>query len=132
MEGIGPFSIENAYVGLDAGARARVLPVTPTFWESLGSEALADVARLVSCFTFTSAWNTWEMHPAGEEIVLLLSGRACLRLQRGDEPVQEVLLETAGDYVLVPAGAWHTATTSVPTTMLFVTPGEGTEHRPVD
>lgn len=131
VEDIGPHRIEDAYVGLDAGAGARVLPVTPTFWQTLDTAAFADVRRLVSCFTFTAPWSTWEMHPAGEEIVLLLSGRACLHLQHGDEPVREVVLEHAGDYVLVPAGAWHTATTSEPTTMLFVTPGEGTVHRPV-
>jgi len=31
----------------------------------------------------------------------------------------------------VPQGAWHTAKTHVPTTMLFLTPGKDTEHRPV-
>ena len=34
-------------------------------------------------------------------------------------------------HVVVPKGTWHTARTSVPTKMLFVTPGQGTENKPV-
>jgi hypothetical protein len=40
-------------------------------------------------------------------------------------------LRDAGSYVVVPKGVWHTARTSVATRMLFVTPGEGTENRPI-
>ena len=39
---------------------------------------------------------------------------------------------TNAEILLVPPGVWHTARIDVPTVMLFVTPGEGTEHRPVD
>jgi hypothetical protein len=35
------------------------------------------------------------------------------------------------DHVLVPPNTWHTVRTEVATTMLFLTPGAGTEHRPV-
>jgi len=38
-------------------------------------------------------------------------------------------LSDPGSYVVIPAGIWHTARTSVATRMLFVTPGEGTENR---
>jgi len=38
-------------------------------------------------------------------------------------------LAKPGDYVVVPRGTWHTAHVSVPTRMLFVTPGEGTENK---
>jgi hypothetical protein len=31
----------------------------------------------------------------------------------------------------VPKGIWHTANTTLPTKMLFVTPGAGTEHKRV-
>ena len=40
-------------------------------------------------------------------------------------------LRDPGSYVVVPKGTWHTARTSVPTRMLFMTPGEGTENKPV-
>jgi oxalate decarboxylase/phosphoglucose isomerase-like protein (cupin superfamily) len=72
-----------------------------------------------------------ERHPAGEELVMLLSGAATLVLEDESGQEQSVHLSDPGSYVLVPRNVWHTARTSVPTTMLFLTPGAGTEHRPV-
>ena len=43
-----------------------------------------------------------------------------------------VHLSRAAEFVLAPRNVWHTARTSIPTTMLFITPGEGTEHLPCD
>ena len=84
---------------------------------------------LLSCHTFKEDWSSWERHPAGDEIVCLLSGAATMILEEGGAE-EAVRLEKAGEYVVVPKGTWHTARTSVSTTMLFVTPGEGTENRP--
>ena len=41
-------------------------------------------------------------------------------------------LHDAGAFTIVPKGTWHTAKTTVPTKMLFITPGAGTEHKPID
>ena len=38
-------------------------------------------------------------------------------------------LDTPGSFVVVPKNTWNTAKVHAPTTMLFVTPGEGTENR---
>ena len=38
-------------------------------------------------------------------------------------------LSERGSYVIVPKSTWHTARTTKPTVMLFVTPGEGTENK---
>jgi hypothetical protein len=40
-------------------------------------------------------------------------------------------LRESGSFAIVPRETWHTARTSVPTRMLFVTPGEGTENKPL-
>jgi quercetin dioxygenase-like cupin family protein len=85
---------------------------------------------LVATFAFDADWTTWERHPAGDELVCLLAGRVTLVLDR-DGRRETVELNKAGEYVLVPKGTWHTAHTNVPTKMLFVTPGEGTENKPV-
>ncbi len=130
MKEIEPLDLASTFVALDATSGARALPVTPDFWPALESGALGDVTRLVSSYTFTADWPTWERHPAGEEVVLLISGRAQLELQEGTEPVRCVTLAHAGEYVLVPPGVWHTARIEAPTMMLFITPGEGTENRP--
>ena len=85
---------------------------------------------LVATFAFDSDWSTWERHPAGDELVCLLSGEVRMVLDR-DGAEEVVDLRKPGEYVLVPRGTWHTARTAVPTNMLFVTPGDGTENKPV-
>lgn len=77
---------------------------------------------------FSADWNTWECHPAGDEIVLLLSGAATL-LVRQHGRNQALPLAAPGDYCIVPAGCWHTARVIQPSGLLFVTPGAGTENR---
>ena len=84
----------------------------------------------MTAFTFSESWATWERHPAGAELVMLLSGAATVVLEEQDQE-RTVELDQPGAYVLVPPNVWHTARTTVPTTMLFLTPGAGTEHRPV-
>lgn len=82
---------------------------------------------LVSVYHFDSAWNIWERHPAGDELVVLLSGSATLTIRKeGEDDVEE--LSEPGAFVVVPRNTWHTAETSEPTRMLFITPGEGTEN----
>lgn len=124
--------ILGTYLHFRDDGRADAVPVTDTFWADLSAGRMPqlDQGRLMSAFTFSKPWSTWERHPAGEELVLLLSG-ACellLDLPDGERPTQ---LLTPGAYVLVPPNVWHTARTSVPTALLFLTPGAGTEHRPI-
>ena len=82
---------------------------------------------LVSGFRFTGDWPTWEKHPAGDEMVVLLSGEATFLLRResGDE---SIALKEPGEFVIVPRDTWHTARIDQPTTMLFITPGAGTRN----
>lgn len=128
----GPEDIQQTYLHVQDGGATVPLPVSATFWQDLGSGAWPQLeqGRLMSAYTFSEPWAVWERHRAGEELVLLLSGAATLVLQE-PQGEREVKLETVGAFVLVPKGVWHTARTSVPTTMLFLTPGAGTEHRPV-
>jgi mannose-6-phosphate isomerase-like protein (cupin superfamily) len=105
------------------------VPVNPALYETLDRDFDGFKGHvLVSVHEFSQPWATWERHPAGDEIVLLLSGRATmlLRTADGDESIR---LEEPGTYVVVARGIWHTAQTSEPTRMLFITPGEGTENR---
>jgi mannose-6-phosphate isomerase-like protein (cupin superfamily) len=68
------------------------------------------------------------MHPKGDEIVCLLSGSVTFILERESGP-QTIELVESGSYVIVPKGTWHTAKARGPCRMLFITAGEGTEHR---
>lgn len=82
---------------------------------------------LISAHQFSEDWPTWEKHPAGDELVVLLSGRAEILMRRksGDE---SITLESPGACVIVPRDTWHTARIARPTSMLFVTPGEQTQN----
>lgn len=106
--------------------------VSESFWTALveGHRPDLDRGRLMSAYSFSESWPSWERHPAGEEVVMLLSGAATVVLEvAGAERV--VRLSETGTYVLVPPNTWHTVRTTVPTKMLFLTPGAGTENRPV-
>ena len=125
--------ILSTYLHVQDGARIEPLVVSAAFWNELadGKHPQLDQGRLMSAFTFSEPWPTWERHPAGEELVMLLAGAATVVLEESGR-ARAVDLTEAGSYVLVPRNVWHTARTNVPTTMLFLTPGSGTEHRPVE
>ena|SRR5579862_8709284 len=123
--------LSSTFVVVEPNHAAIPVAVTPTVFEELDRRFDGFRGRiLVSSLGFDADWPTWEIHPAGDEIVCLQSGRATLVLER-DGGEKTIELREPGSYVIVPRGTWHTARTSVPTTMLFVTPGEGTRNRPV-
>jgi len=71
----------------------------------------------------------WEIHPSGEEFLYLLSGRmACVFEELHGERVVEL---RAGEACIVPQGVWHRLRVHEPGDLLFITPGEGTAHRPL-
>lgn len=83
---------------------------------------------LVGLHTFTSSWDTWEVHPEGDEIVACLSGRIVLHQEIDGKKTKHLLLPN--DAAINPKGAWHTADIEEPSTALFITSGRGTQHRP--
>jgi mannose-6-phosphate isomerase-like protein (cupin superfamily) len=85
--------------------------------------------RLVSMFSFTGAWDSWEMHPMGEEAVICLTGRMTIHQEHRDGTTATVTIGP-GEYAVNPAGTWHTADIEGAATALFITSGAGTEHRP--
>lgn len=85
--------------------------------------------RLVSQYTFTESWNSWEMHPAGAEVVICTAGTLTLIQEHADGTVATVTLGP-GEYAINPPGVWHTADIVGHATAVFITPGEGTQHRP--
>ena len=124
--------LASTYVRLRNDATTELLPVDETFWERISSGKLGSFHHeyLVTMHSFKADWPMWEMHPNGDEVVCLLSGSVAFVIDEGGT-YKNVLLDKPGDYVLVPKGAWHTAKANVETAMLFITAGEGTEHRPV-
>tara|TARA_R110002033_G_scaffold56320_8_gene105302 strand:+ start:160 stop:486 length:327 start_codon:yes stop_codon:yes gene_type:complete len=84
--------------------------------------------RLVSMYSFTENWNVWEMHPNGTEVVLCTAGEITL-IQEMAEGLQRRSTLSSGEYAVNAPGVWHTADIEVSATVVFITAGEGTEHR---
>ncbi len=125
----GPHDLEQVRVVFQPGGDAVLKPVTPSFYQEL--DAFGDFKGhiLVQTFRFEGPWGVWEMHPEGDELVYLISGDTDFQLKLPGEAPKTVRVSEPGSYVMVPKGAWHTATPHAPTTMLFVTPGAGTLNR---
>jgi mannose-6-phosphate isomerase-like protein (cupin superfamily) len=125
--------IGSTYVHLEEGGAAAPVPVDERFWSDLAGGRRPDLEQgwLVTQFSFSEDWDSWEMHPEGEELVLLMSGSVDFILDDGGDP-RTVELRQPGAFALVPRGAWHRARPHAPTTMLFITQGRGTRHRPYD
>jgi mannose-6-phosphate isomerase-like protein (cupin superfamily) len=127
------FPLDRYPVHLGRGGTVVRLPEmdgTPAWYERYGAAhgADGDDGRLVSMYTFTESWDTWEVHPNGEELVCCVAGSITLH-QEVDGATRTVTLH-AGDAVVNPPGAWHTADVDGPCTAFFVTSGRGTEVRP--
>lgn len=118
----------QTYVVLAADGSAMQLPGGAAFW----SRPQPELDRfgqgwLISEFECSADWPNWEMHPQADEFVYLLDGDVVFQLQ-DDTGITSVCLKGRGA-VVVPRGVWHTAKVSVPSRMLFVTLGAGTQHR---
>jgi quercetin dioxygenase-like cupin family protein len=86
-------------------------------------------ARLVSLYSFSESWTSWERHPVGDEAVICTAGEITLIQELPDGTTENVALR-AGDYAINPKGVWHTADVAGHATALFITAGVETEHRP--
>ncbi|MBL8552066.1 MAG: cupin domain-containing protein [Hyphomonadaceae bacterium] len=122
------FSLESTYLALDGAGAARLLPVGPDFWERIEETAAAS-GTLVMVGESVADWSVWEMHPAGDEVLYLLSG--AMEIEFDAQSGGGVRTSLApGEALLVPKGVWHTAHVARPSKLLSITYGAGTEHRP--
>ena len=128
-----PFDLSTTYAHLGLGARVEPLPDfqwTPEYLEGYIERTEADgkEGRLVVLMDQQASWDSWERHPAGDELVVLVSGRADLIQEIDGE--HHVVEMHAGMAVINPPGVWHTADVHEPGQALFITAGRGTETRP--
>src|SRR5262245_55118522 len=126
------------YLLLEPDGAAVALPGGGDFWSQLMSGNPTDPGirqlmgsehgRLLSALPMNGDWKNWEMHPAGDEVLFMLEGKATFTLELSDG-LKEVTL-SAGRLLVIPKGVWHTAKVSEPSRLLAITVGLGTQHRP--
>ena len=128
-----PPNLATDYVHLGLGATASQQPAfTGMAWyEDYAARTASDGAegRLVSLSHFSESWDSWEMHPAGDELVVCTAGQITLHQQFADGSTASLTIGP-GEYAINPPGCWHTADISAPASALFITAGQGTEVRP--
>ena len=120
-------------IHLGLGATAEVEPEMTgdmEWYAGYGARHGGDGAegRLVSMYTFTESWDVWEMHPKGAEVVLCTAGEITL-IQEMSEGIHQSTPLSVGEYAVNAPGVWHTADVDGEATAVFITAGEGTEHR---
>lgn len=125
---VSSFDLLDTYVHLADGPGAKRVEVTPDFWRNIGAREDLRGGRLVTAARFREDWPHWEMHPAGEELVLLVAGSLDLVLEDPSGARTTLPLRSRGA-VLVPRGTWDWARVHEPSELWFITVGEETVHR---
>ena len=123
------FSLIKTYVHIEDGPGVALVPVGDDFWEKIGERTDLHEGRMVMAFHFNEDWPVWERHPAGDEIVIVLSGAIDLVLEENGE--ERLVGLKSGKACILPRNVWHTARVREPGNALHITRGAGTEHRPV-
>lgn len=124
------FDMTGTYVHLADGGEGAAVEVGPSFWQDLMAGKREYPGRLAMVIPFETDWPHWEMHPAGEELIYLLSGAADVVLDDG-ETERTIALRSDAPCLLMPRGVWHRFSVIKPGAALFVTAGEETQHRPL-
>lgn len=123
------FDLTTTYAQLDDGPTTRPVEVDERFWATIADRSELEGGRLVMVMRYTDDWDSWEMHPAGDELVYALDGAVDLILDEEDgERVVQLRTRTG---CVVPRGVWHRGVVHTPGDVLHITRGEGTRHRPL-
>jgi quercetin dioxygenase-like cupin family protein len=131
MRGI---NISERPIHLGLGATAVVEPAfagTREWYSAYAQRHSGDgvEGRVVSMNTYKGSWPMWEMHPHGSEVVLCIAGAIALHQESGAGSRETIEL-VPGEYAINGPGTWHTADVRDSATVLFITAGLGTQHRP--
>ena len=118
----------STYLHLATGPETTIVPVDETFWSTIDERTELHSGRLLTGLAMAEDWSVWEMHPAGDELIAVTSGTVHFHLDDGVTTSE--LTVTAPEYIVVPAGTWHTADGRGDARLLIVTWGAGTRHRP--
>ena len=70
-----------------------------------------------------------EVHPDGDEVLLVISGGIDVILEEPDGDRRVAV--NPGQAFVVPQSIWHRVELREPSHVLFLTPGPGGEHRPL-
>ena len=122
------FDLERTYLSLDGAGTVVEHAGGADFWAGIETNSTLQ-GTLVIVIAGDSDWPHWEMHPAGQEILILLEGELTMLFDAGAGETRHPM--AAGTTLIVPAGIWHRALIDRPTRMMAITYGAGTAHRAI-
>ena len=115
------FETGNTMVGLLRGGEAKLIATGAGPPERVDGYAIGVASSLGPPHS--------EMHPDGDEVLILVSGRLTVTLEEPTGPRSVELLPGQG--LIVPQGMWHEVVAEEPCQLVHATPGPGGEHRPL-
>lgn len=129
-----PNAIDLRTTPVHLGLGSRAKPVEGFAWDpevlhAYSAAVAADGAegRMVMIFDGDGPGDHWERHPAGDELVVCLSGSVTVTRDVDGAPDRVVL--GPGEATVNPAGTWHAVDMAGPASILTITAGLGTDHR---
>ena len=117
------FDPSNHVIGLDGEFAATKLPEQPD-----PPVPFSGVTFGVATMSQNSPHNG-EMHPDGDEILYLISGKVRVVFVDGDAEDDDV---HPGDGLVIPKGVWHRVDILEPCQIVYLTPGPNNQFRPLD
>jgi mannose-6-phosphate isomerase-like protein (cupin superfamily) len=128
--------LSETYAFLEDGGAAPLIATAGGFWKDLmsGNPVSPDAIRvargdgwLVAVYRIAEDNAAWEMHPAGDELLAMLTGEmdVILELANGET----VVTLRAGSACVVPKGTWHRQVVRQAGEYIGATYGKGTQHR---
>ena len=116
------------YLARDGTMRAYARTVE--FLRSAGTNPELMDGRVLSLHQVTGPHDVhypdWEMHPEGDELLILASGSVSVEL-REDDMGRTVSVPPQAAFI-VPAGIFHRLIVHTPSVLMAITPGHNTVH----
>jgi len=129
---VGPFDLSMTPIHVGEGPASPQTDFKfdfPSFEKYIAQHCRPDAAgHLIMIETSPTDWPAWECHKNGDEVVIVLEGKADFIQEVDGE--ERSLAVGPGTTLINHAGVWHTANVKEPLKAIYITPCPGTEHRP--
>jgi len=127
MDDVQPFKLSDMVATFGRDGSSSVLP------SPYGPPVRIDGFTVGAPLLVNSPQHRGEMHPDGDELLYLVSGRVdlILELDGTSTTVGAERLETLqpGEAIIVPKGTWHRVEVREPSRLVHITPGPNGAHR---
>jgi mannose-6-phosphate isomerase-like protein (cupin superfamily) len=124
------FSLLDNCVYLATDGSMRSHAKTAEFFRNAGRNPAFNDGRVLALYHVNGPqdvhYPVWEMHPDGDELLILGSGSLSVEFREGETTRTAPLLPQAA--FIVPAGIWHRIIVEEPSVLLVVTPRHNTMH----